>query len=242
MISDIPKIFDSKYYDEKYFADTEGKSFCRAITNHWGYHNPEGEWLGCKPIVEAWKSIFNPKNILDVGCGRGTFIAYARDIDIAADGFDYSEWAIDNLYPRCKKEWVQVHDATKKWPYPDKSFDLVTVVDLMEHIYIEDVDTVIDEAYRVANKWVFFQIATVKKGSDDKCYIIKKGEQVPIELECCAVAGHILVQTKQFWAAHILGREEWKTRPDLVVRFYKSVPSDVIDSWIQNTLIIMERE
>lgn len=242
MNNDIPKIFDSKYYDSKYFADKIGKSFCRSegYIDNWGYRNPEGEWLGCRPIVDAWKLIFNPKNMLDVGCGRGTFIAYAQDIGIKAEGFDFSEWAINNLYSKCKKEWVKIHDVTKPWPYPDKHFDLVTILDLMEHVYIDDIDFVINDIYRVANKWVFLQIATVKQGSHEKGYIIKKGESVPVDLQVYTVAGHVLVQTEKFWVDK-LKRDGWIIRKDLVEQFCKIVPEDVIRNWILNTLIIVEK-
>ena len=239
----MTNMFDSNYYDRKYFADKDGKKFHRpgGITDRWGYRNPEGEWTGCKPIVEAWKSIFNPRDMLDVGCGRGTFVTYSRDVGIKAEGFDFSEWVANNPYRRCKKEWIRVHDAVKPWPYPDKNFDLVTILDLMEHIYVDNIDFVINETYRVAKKWIFFQIATVKQGSHEKGYIIKKGDSIPIDLEVYAVAGHVLVQTEKFWIDK-LKRDGWKIRKDLVDQFCKIVPDDVIRNWTLNTLIIMERE
>lgn len=127
----LPSKFESSYYDKKYFADKKGKAFRRpdGTVEYWGYKNPKGEWLGAKKVAEAWKTMLQPKNILDIGCGRGVFIAYARDVDIEAEGFDFSEWAIKNPYSRCKKEWLKLHDATKPWPYKDNSFDLVTALD-----------------------------------------------------------------------------------------------------------------
>jgi len=116
-MSDIPREFTAEYYDEEYFAGTRGgKRFRRPNGSiaKWSYFNPEGEWLGCKPIVEAWKTIFNPKKALDVGCGRGTFVAYMRDVGIEAYGFDFSKWAIgEGRYKRCKPEWLKLWDATK---------------------------------------------------------------------------------------------------------------------------------
>lgn len=155
------KEFTQEYYDEKYFADLVGKSFRRpnGTIEHWGYRNSQGEFSGAKEIADAWKTMFNPKNLLDVGCGRGTFLTYARDVGIEAEGFDFSEWAIKNRYDRCKPEWLRVHDATKPWPYTDKSFELVVALDFWEHIYQEDLQLVMEEMFRVAEKWVFLQIA-----------------------------------------------------------------------------------
>jgi ubiquinone/menaquinone biosynthesis C-methylase UbiE len=243
----ISQNFDATYYDEKYFADTQGISFCKpdGSTDYWGYKNPNGEWLGCRPIVSAWKFMFQPRNILDIGCGRGTFIYYAREIGILAEGFDFSEWVIGHLYPRCNKEWVKLHDAMKPWPYPDENFDLVTVLDLMENVYIDDIDFVINEMYRVAKKWIFLQITTVGKGHSinkyESGYILKKDNPVPIELQTYAVAGHVSVLTEASWLRR-LKRDEWIVRKDLVERFCKIVPSSVIANWVVNTIIILERK
>lgn len=235
----MPDIFNSNYYDEKYFADKDGKAFRRpgGITDHWGYRNPEGEWTGCKPIVKAWDQIFHPTNMLDVGCGRGTFVAYSRDIGIKAEGFDFSEWAVNNPYHRCKKEWIRTHDATKHWPYLDRHFDLVIVLDLMEHLYTDDIDFVLNEIHRVSRKWIFLQIAISDKYTH---YALKKGEESPIELEGCTVAGHVTVQPESFWYEK-LNKEGWRIRKDIVQQFSKIVPSEIIKNWLLSLIIVMER-
>lgn len=252
IMSSIPDKFDSSYYDEKYFADQKGKEFRRpdgSISN-WGYQNLTGEWLGCKPITEAWKELFKLKKcktkqckVLDVGCGRGQFVTYLRDIGVEACGFDYSNWAVTNRYPRCQNGWIIQQDATTTWPYRHSSFDLVLALDLFEHIYLDDIDKVTKEMYRVTKKWIFLQIATVDRGSGNGGYILKKGESVPVELEGMAVAGHVTVQIKEFWVDKLMkGRNnKWKLRDDLVAEFIRKVPSDVISNWVKNTLLIIEK-
>jgi len=92
------KSFSSQYYDDKYFADKRGKEFQRSdgTIEYWGYLNETGEFLGGKEVARAWKKTFNPSNMLDVGAGRGTLIAYANDEGIEAEGFDFSEWAVSD--------------------------------------------------------------------------------------------------------------------------------------------------
>ncbi len=234
--------FDNKYYDENYFAIQGGKKYKNpgGIESAWSYANLEGEWEGCGPVVQAWKDVFKCGNLLDCGCGRGTFVAYARAIGIEAVGFDFSPWACTHLYTTCQGDWVKCMDATQKWEYPDKSFDLVTVLDLMEHLYLPDIDKVIDEIYRVAKKYVFLQIATVYDVKDTK-YALKKGEPVPIELEVYAVAGHVTVQDRAFWIEK-LKREGWILRDDLVLEFLKRVSSiNVVSNWIKNTILLLEK-
>jgi len=246
-LSDVPEEFTAEYYDRFYFADERGKAFRRpnGTINYWGYKNPEGEFLGAKEIAEAWKTMFQPKNALDVGCGRGTFVAYMRDLGIEAFGFDFSEWAVgEGRYKRCKSEWLKLHDATKPWPYESQSFDLIVCLDTLEHIYEEDLDFVISEMYRVAKKWVFLQIAVAGtgglQGRSEKGYILKKGEPIPVGLEGCAVAGHCTVCTEEWWYER-LDREDWVPRRDMVNWFVALVPNEIISNWLKNSIIVMER-
>ncbi|GAH02690.1 unnamed protein product, partial [marine sediment metagenome] len=199
-----------------------------------------------RPEFALWKTVFEPHNLLDVGAGRGTFIAYARDAGIDAEGFDYSEWAVsdEGRYTRCRPEWLRLHDATEHWPYEDNSFDLVVALDFFEHIYEDDLPFVIGELYRVASKYVFLQIAVSAtgglRGRDEAGYAFKKGEEVPIGLEGCAVAGHVTVQPESFWYDR-LDNEDWGVRRDMVNHFCALVDPDIIRNWLLNSLIVLER-
>ncbi len=249
-MSDVPKKkFEGTYYDAEYFTGVEGGKAYEAAdgTIHkWSYFNPSGEWTGCKYIVAAWKEMFSPKNLLDVGCGRGQIISYARDIGIEAEGFDFSEWAIgdEGRYEGTKPEWVKCHDATEKWPYPDNSFDLVVSLDLLEHIYTDDIDFVRSELYRVARKWVFLQIAVSEtgglQGRSEEGYRLVKQKTVPKGLEGCAVAGHVTVQPESFW----IDKFNWGDlylRRDLKQYFWSLVSEDVIKNWLLNSILIYEK-
>lgn len=231
--------FTQKYYDYKYFADPKGKKFCRGNKeDYWGYKNPTGDYEGAKPILEAWKEMFNPKTTLDVGAGRGQFVAMARDIGIEAYGFDFSEYAVgdEGRYVSCKKEWLKCHDATKPWPYKDSSFDLVVPLDFMEHIYEPNIPFVVSELYRVAKKWVFLQIATVD-GVKEHGYILKRGVPIPWE-DARTWAGHVTVQTENYWYDKIAS-EEWLPRRDMVNWFCSLVKKSILSNWLQNTMIVM---
>jgi hypothetical protein len=244
-LSDIPRVFTSEYYDSKYFADVKGKAFRRAngSTEYWGYRNPQGEFLGARDIARAWKTMFNPRNALDAFCGRGTFVAYMRDFGIEAYGFDFSEFAISNHYPRCKGEWLKLYDGTKRWPYGDKEFDLVVMLDAYEHLYLDDIPFVVNEMYRVARKWIFLQIAIVGGGSGyarhEKGYILKKGEPIPVELEANTVAGHCTVADKGFWEEK-LSRDNVIFRRDLVQWFCSLVDPRIISNWLANLILVCE--
>lgn len=236
------KGFPSQYYDDKYYADKQGKKFQRSdgTIEYWGYLNETGEFLGGKEITKAWKQTFNPKNMLDVGAGRGTIIAYANDEGIRADGFDFSEWAVsdEGRYSRCKKEWLKLHDATNPWPYEDNSYNLITALDFYEHIYEEDLDFVIEEMFRVAKRYIFLLIATVD-GIRETGYILKKGEQIPWD-DARTWAGHTTVQTPDFWFNR-LEREDWFIMRSTAEQFYSLVDPNITRNWVLNTIIILEK-
>jgi SAM-dependent methyltransferase len=246
--------FTANYYNREYFVTVNGKKFSQEDGTEcsWSYANPDAEWYGCGPITEVWKNIFDlsgNSNVLDVGCGRGTFIGYLVNLGINAEGFDFSEFAVNNPYPRCPKERLRQHDVTVRWPYNNESFDLVTALDIFEHIYSEDIDKVISEMFRVSGKWIFLQIAGINGGSGamihDNCYILRRGEKIPVRLEGCAVAGHVTVQTKEWWV-NKLGKNmddnnRFIFRDDLVGEFVKKVDPAVIANWVKNIILVLER-
>ena len=238
------KEFTQDWYDFEYFADPKGKRFVRSngSVEYWGYRSPTGEISGGKKIVEAWKIMFAPKTMLAVGCGRGAIVAYAREADIEAYGFDWSKYAIGDKgrFKKCKSEWLKCHDATKPWPYSDKSFDLVVALDLWEHIYEEDLDFTISEMFRVSKKWCFLEIATVD-GVKEKGYILKKGKPIPLAEDGRTWAGHVTVDTEDFWENRF-DYEDWVLRRDMVSLFYSLLIPATIPNWLLNTVIVLERD
>jgi len=235
------KEFTEGWYDHQYFADEKGKKFTRAngTVEYWGYRSPTGDIGGCDRVIGAWKTMFKPETMLDVGTGRGTVIAYAREAGIEAFGFDWSKWAVgEGRFARCKPEWLIRHDATKRWPYPDKSFDLLTALDLYEHIYAEDLDFVVSQTFRVARKWIFLEIATVD-GVKEKGYILKKGEPIPLAEDGRTWAGHVTVETESFWLERF-DREDWIPRRDMVNYFFALLAPATIKNWLLNTVIVLE--
>ena len=236
------------WYDEKYFADLEGKEYRRAdgAVERWGYRNPSGEMGAADLITRAWRRMFKPRTMLDVGTGRGTVVAYARRNRIEAYGFDFSEWALtEGLYRGCDPEWVRVHDATEPWPYPDGCFDLVTALDFYEHIYLENLPFVESEMRRVAREWCFLQVAISGsgglQGDAPEGYVLHRGEPVPLELEANAVAGHVTVRPRAWWVDRFtrLGFEEDR---EMLRLFSKLVYPPMIRNWWLNAIIVLRKK
>lgn len=237
---DVGALFGEEYYNEKYFVGEYGGipfSTPDRKTEYWSYYNFEGEWTGAQYIMEAINEVFNPENMLDAGCGRGTFCAYGEDVGIKSLGIDFSEWAIEHPYPRAQGI-IQLGDV-RDIQFPDNSFDLVFASDICEHIFVDDIDKVISEFQRVSRKWVFYNIGGIV-GEDEEPFGLKKGEKPPCKWQATAVAGHVNIRPCEgYWKKKVVN-DKWQLRVDLVKKFRILVPKEVLTNWV--CIIITEKK
>jgi methionine biosynthesis protein MetW len=98
------------------------------------------------------------ENLLDVGCGDGTLLSLIRSqrSDLQLTGVDFS---IVGLAEARKKvpdaSYLQV-DANEAFPFADNTFDVVTVLDVLEH-FLEP-EKILIEAARVSKKYVIVSV------------------------------------------------------------------------------------
>ena len=84
----------------------------------------------------------NPKTLLDVGCGKGKLVEWAKEKGIDATGLDFASG-------------YGVQADLLDMPFEDNSFDVVTSFDVLEHLRPEDLDKGLNEMSRVAKTyWV----------------------------------------------------------------------------------------
>lgn len=105
-----------------------------------GYgHSNHGH--GSMPLFLQWQ----PKSVLDVGCGYNEFCGRlkARISGIKAIGADFACPGAD------------VRATATALPFFDKSFEVVTSFDCLEHLLPEEVEPALREMARVASKFVF---------------------------------------------------------------------------------------
>jgi len=105
------------------------------------------------------KIFFRPKNFLEVGCGTGRFVYWARRLGIEAWGVDISSYALSQTNSEIK-EYLKKGDATKKIPFRDNSFELVVSISLLEHIPESKLALVFGECQRVSKKLILHKIFT----------------------------------------------------------------------------------
>ncbi len=101
----------------------------RVEDSHWWY-------VGRRAILESFlegiiqkSKIENPR-ILDVGCGTGGNLEMLEKFGVA-EGVDVSDDALEF----CKAKGLRVHKGlAEKLPFEDESFDVVTALDVIEHL------------------------------------------------------------------------------------------------------------
>lgn len=93
------------------------------------------------------REYISPGNILFGGCGVGHHVWAFQSFKIDAHGFDISDIAIEKAV--CKN-CIQCNII--KTPYPDRMFDNVFMLDVIEHIPFEWLDTALSECKRLCQK------------------------------------------------------------------------------------------
>lgn len=97
-----------------------------------------------------WIDEFNPKNVLDYGCGRGERIHAFRYYGIPSYGFDISEYAIENACGLAK--------GFTSTDLPERTYDLVICYDVLEHLTPKEITDTLEKIRKYASNIVLFSI------------------------------------------------------------------------------------
>lgn len=89
------------------------------------------------------RGIVHGHKFLDVGCGRAESVDIAREMGFESRGCE--------LAPVCaeRDDVDLLHDGAKSLPYPDREFDVVTCMDVLEHVEPAELDQTIRSIWRV---------------------------------------------------------------------------------------------
>jgi len=206
-VKDVKRI-TPEFYDAGYFV-FNGKFFKGAdgTLTKWSYRNLTGEWTACKKLMKCLKEIFKPRCLVSVGEGRGTFVVYGRRVGINAWGFDYSRWACTHPYAEGKR-YLFMADA-RCIPVKDGVSDLTFVNDVVEHIYVDELDAALKEVFRISSRYILFNIGGIVDERD--VLMLSPGKDFPEKYEVLAAAGHVIFQTEEWWREKLFeaGEGEW---------------------------------
>lgn len=106
-------------------------------------------------LAERIVADFHPKTVLDAGCAMGHLVAALRDLGVEAYGIDISHYAISEVREDIKPFCVVGSLTDELPPELPKHFDLVTNIEVLEHLYAEDAAKAVHTLCGVADMVLF---------------------------------------------------------------------------------------
>lgn len=103
-----------------------------------------------------WRN-FRPRRALDVGCATGFLVEVLRERGIDAVGCDVSPFAIEHAAPGARGH-IRVANLFAGLPWEDRAFDLVTVLEMLEHLPSDRVPKALAELRRVCGGYLYATI------------------------------------------------------------------------------------
>jgi glycosyltransferase involved in cell wall biosynthesis len=99
-------------------------------------------------MVQQWYEHFKPSRVLDAGCGRGPFLFFWKWFADYVYGIEISDWAVNHPF---HKNVVKGDITTMN----AGGFDLVTCIDVLEHLDNEGLDKALKNIVNAGDKFIF---------------------------------------------------------------------------------------
>lgn len=123
-------------------------------------------------MVKQWLDYFKNKEVLDCGCGRGPYMFAWNMYGVKANGFDISKYAVTHSLLGNGNIWI---GNVLEEPISLK-FELVTAIDLLEHLKYDDLDLALKNISKMTKKNVLFSIPFIGDPNleNDNTHVIKE--------------------------------------------------------------------
>lgn len=182
------------HYDEEYFISewrAEGNSYLLETRREIEGRNPE-----------LIKEVFQPRRVLDVGCGPGILMYLLYEQGVIADGIDFSPHSRE-LAPREVRDRIMIGSVTNQIVL-DNSYDLVICREVLEHLTVLQIRQAVRSMCRATSKYIY--VTTRFHGTPPNLLAIKTEFEVD--------PTHITLMSKDFLRV-LFVLEGCRSRPDL---------------------------
>ncbi len=118
-----------------------------------------------------------PESLLDVGSGRGVFLfPFLEEFPFvpvtSADILDYRVEFLQDIALGGIGNLTAVRENICSWDAPDKSFDVVTMLEVLEHI--PEVEKAIMNAVRLAKRYVVVSVPSKEDNNPEHIHLLTK--------------------------------------------------------------------
>ncbi|MCP5026217.1 MAG: class I SAM-dependent methyltransferase [Actinomycetia bacterium] len=141
---------DSPYQDPSYFGEGRNPLDRMGLSGYERYDRATSNADVAAYLMWRW---FRPRHTLDAGCALGFVVEALRELDVDAEGIELSRWAVERAADGARSH-VRQGSLTDRLPWGDDSFDVVTSLEVLEHLEPGDVPAAIAELARVSRGWV----------------------------------------------------------------------------------------
>jgi SAM-dependent methyltransferase len=198
-----------------------------------------------------WRNV-RATRALDVGCATGYLVEVLRERGIDAEGCDLSPYAIDHAAPGAVGH-VRVANLFAGLPWADGAFDLVTALEILEHLPPDRVPDALAELARVCGGYLYATIPSFgpnRSGPDGHFEGKVRPERVAhyqglgpaydgpvpeadlaVDAEGQLVEGHLCIASFEWWTARF-AEAGMERCVEVEERLYADIaPADLARFW-----------
>jgi cytidyltransferase-like protein len=135
----------SSHYDEEYFT-----SAWRAGGNNYQLETRR-QIEGRNP--QLIKDVFEPKRVLDMGCGPGALMYLLHELGVSCDGVDFSARSRE-LAPPEMRDRITIGSVTDV-AIPSDSYDLIVCREVFEHLTVLEVRRAVANLCRITSRFIY---------------------------------------------------------------------------------------
>jgi SAM-dependent methyltransferase len=189
-----------------------------------------------------WRN-FRAHRALDVGCAKGYLVEALRERGIEAHGCDVSSYAVEHAAPGALG-YVRLGDLSNGLPYDDGEFDLVSALEILEHLPADRVPEAVAELRRVCGGVVYATIPSFGRNASgpdghfdgkvrpellehyrslgESCRGPLPVEDLAVDADGKPVEGHLTIASFDWWTARFAdaGFDRWA---DVEQRLYADI-------------------
>jgi SAM-dependent methyltransferase len=229
--------------------------------------DPTGDRAGCSGYASydrvssnadiaayvMWRNFGGARRVLDVGCATGFVVEALCDLGFDAEGCDVSRYAVDHATPGARGH-VRVGDLLEGLSWSDAAFDLLSVLETLEHLPPERVPVALAELRRVCGGFVYATIPSFGANNDagpdghfdgkvlpdrlEHYRALGGGFDGPVPFDDLArdsagepIEGHLTISSFGWWTARFADAG-FERRPDIEERVYADIaPAGLAPFW-----------